>query len=112
MPGDRLWSHTYTDWSQIEPPLPRGESHCHGLSLDWKRFVTHQTVDFCQKEIEAVREGGSQLPATTNLMGFYKDLNYNKFQDVLDIISWDNYPDCTVSRILSIWRRRLPVRTI
>ena len=53
---------------------------------DWKRFVTHQTVDFCQKEIEAVREGGSQLPATTNLMGFYKDLNYNKFQDVLDII--------------------------
>lgn len=107
-----FWSHTYTDWSQIEPPLPRGESHCHGLSLDWKRFVTHQTVDFCQKEIEAVREGGSQLPATTNLMGFYKDLNYNKFQDVLDIISWDNYPDCTVSRILSIWRRRLPVRTI
>lgn len=88
-----FWSHTYTDWSQIEPPLPRGESHCHGLSLDWKRFVTHQTVDFCQKEIEAVREGGSQLPATTNLMGFYKDLNYNKFQDVLDIISWDNYPD-------------------
>ena len=40
-----------------------------------------------------MREGGSQLPATTNLMGFYKDLNYNKFQDVLDIISWDNYPD-------------------
>ena len=76
-----FWSHTYTDWSQIEPPLPRGESHCHGLSLDWKRFVTHQTVDFCQKEIEAVREGGSQLPATTNLMGFYKDLNYNKFQE-------------------------------
>ena len=30
-----FWSHTYTDWSQIEPPLPRGESHCHGLSLDW-----------------------------------------------------------------------------
>ena len=88
-----FWSHTYTDWSQIEPPLPNRESHCHGLSLDWKRFVTHQTVDFCKKEIEAVREGGSRLPATTNLMGFYQELNYNKFQDVLDIVSWDNYPD-------------------
>lgn len=88
-----FWSHTYSDWSQVEPPLPSGESHCHGLSLDWKRFVTHQTVDFCRKEIQAVREGGSQLPVTTNLMGFYKGLDYNKFQDVLDIVSWDNYPD-------------------
>ena len=26
-------------------------------------------------------------------MGFYQELNYNKFQDVLDIVSWDNYPD-------------------
>ena len=57
-----FWSHTYTDWSQIEPPLPNGESHCHGLSLDWKRFATHQTVDFCKKEIEAVRRAAPGCP--------------------------------------------------
>ena len=88
-----FWSHTYTDWSQIEPPLPHGETNTHGLNLDWKRFVTHQTVDFCRWEKDAVRAGGSTLPVTTNLMGFYEGLNYHKFKDVLDIVSWDSYPD-------------------
>lgn len=41
-----FWSHTYTDWSQIQSPAPHGEELVHGLNLDWKRFVTHQTVDF------------------------------------------------------------------
>ena len=37
-----FWSHTYTDWSQIESPSPIGESSIHGLNLDWKRFNTAQ----------------------------------------------------------------------
>src|SRR3712207_7008688 len=35
-----FWSHTFTDWSQIESPAPHGEQLVHGLNLDWKRFVT------------------------------------------------------------------------
>lgn len=88
----RFWSHTYTDWSQVEPPLPNGETNVHGLNLDWKRFTTDRTVDFCKHEVAAIREGGSSLPVTTNLMGFYDGLNYFKFRDVLDIVSWDSYP--------------------
>lgn len=87
-----FWSHTYTDWEQIEAPGPRGEELLHGLVLDWRRFVTARTVDFCSWEKQAVRAGGSTLPVTTNLMGFYYDLDYTKFKDVLDIVSWDNYP--------------------
>ncbi len=87
-----FWSHTYTSWDQIEPPLVRGEHAVHGLVLDWKRFVTDRTVDFCAWEKAAIRAGGSDLPVTTNLMGFYDGLNYFKFRDVLDIVSWDSYP--------------------
>ena len=87
-----FWSHTYNDFDQIEPPLLRGEHSVHGLVLDWKRFVTDRTVDFCAWEKAAVRAGGSNLPVTANLMGFYDGLNYPKFRDVLDIVSWDNYP--------------------
>lgn len=87
-----FWSHTYTDWSQIEPPLPNGETGTSALTLDWKRFVTHQTVDFCKWERDAVRAGGSDLPVTTNFMALYDGLNYAKFKDVLDVISWDSYP--------------------
>jgi beta-galactosidase len=88
-----FWSHTYTAWEQIEPPLPNGENDTHGLRLDWKRFVNDQTVGFCKHERDAVRAGGSKLPVTTNLMGFFDGLNYFKFADVLDVVSWDSYPE-------------------
>lgn len=87
-----FWSHTYTDWSQIEAPVPRGEMLLHGLSIDWHRFVTQRTVDFFNWEKAAVRAGGSELPVTTNLMSFYYDLDYTKFADSLDLVSWDSYP--------------------
>lgn len=43
-------------------------------------------------EISAIRAGGSELPATANLMYDYNGLDYKKFKDVMDIASWDNYP--------------------
>lgn len=88
-----FWSHTYTDWEQVEAPSPRGETETHGLVIDWKRFVTARTVDFCAWEKKAIRDGGSTLPVTTNFMGFYYGLDYTKFRDVLDLVSWDSYPN-------------------
>ena len=87
-----FWSHIYNDFSQVESPSSRGESELHGLKLDWKRFVTDRTVDFAKHEIQAIRDAGSFKPTTVNLMYDYKPLNYHKFADVVDIISWDNYP--------------------
>ena len=87
-----FWSHTYNSFDQIESPSPKGENALHALTLDWKRFVTDRTVDFMRHEISAIRAGGSELPATANLMYDYDGLDYKKFKDVMDIISWDNYP--------------------
>lgn len=87
-----FWSHIYNDFEQVESPSTRGESTLHGLNLDWKRFVTDRTVDFVKHEIQAIRDGGSVLPTTINLMYDYQALNYHKFAEVVDIISWDNYP--------------------
>ncbi|MCY0878797.1 MAG: beta-galactosidase [Firmicutes bacterium] len=88
----RFWSHTYTSWDQIESPSPRGMRSLHGLNLDWKRFVTEQTLAFMQDEIAPLRELTPQVPITTNFMGTYPGLNYWRFADTLDVISWDNYP--------------------
>ncbi|WP_017813220.1 beta-galactosidase [Paenibacillus shenyangensis] len=87
-----FWSHTYTDWSQVESPAPHGETQVHGMNLDWRRFVTDQTVDFCRHEIEPLRHAERLLPVTTNFMEFFEGLNYWKFADILDILSWDSYP--------------------
>ena len=87
-----FWSHVYNDFSQVESPSVRGENGLHGLNLDWKRFVTDQTVDFVKAEKEALLEGGSNLPIIINMMYDYCGLNYFKFKDVVDIASWDSYP--------------------
>jgi beta-galactosidase len=87
-----FWSHTYTSWPQIESPAPHGEKLIHGLNLDWKRFVTDQTVDFCRHEISPLKQKNADLPVTTNMMDAYEGLNYWKFADVLDVVSWDAYP--------------------
>ena len=88
-----FWGHTFTDWEQIQSPAMHGEMTIHGLTLDWKRFVTYQTVDFFKHECKALREFSGDIPVTTNLMGCYPELNYFKFKDEVDIISWDSYPN-------------------
>lgn len=71
-----ILSHRYQNFSQIESPSSLGENELHALKLDWKRFVTEQTVDFMKAEITALRETGTEIPVTTNLMYDYDGLDY------------------------------------
>ncbi|OTN75912.1 hypothetical protein A5886_000988 [Enterococcus sp. 8G7_MSG3316] len=93
-----FWSHTITDWSQIESPSPIGEMQVHGLNLDWRRFVTDQTIDFYEHEIKDIRSLSPNVPITTNFMADtydlipFQSLDYGKFAQHVDIISWDCYP--------------------
>ena len=87
-----FWSHRYNSFDQIESPSSIGENQLHGLTLDWRRFVTHQTADFIRNEIRAVREGGSMLPTTANLMYYFRDVDYFKIAKEIDVVSWDTYP--------------------
>lgn len=87
-----FWSHTYNSFDQIESPSPVGETQLHALNLDWKRFVSYQTTDFIKAEIHALREGGSKLPTTANLMYYFNGLNYFELAKAIDVVSWDTYP--------------------
>ncbi len=88
-----FWSHRYDCWEHVQAPSPLGESDTHGLNLDWRRFCSRQTADFCAWEKKALEAGGSSLPVTTNLMGFYDGLDYADFRDILELSSWDSYPE-------------------
>ena len=87
-----FWSHTYSDWSQIESPSPQGEVSIHGLNLDWRRFNTAQVTDFCRHEIAPLRAVNADLPVTTNFMEYFYDYDYWQLSQPLDFISWDSYP--------------------
>ncbi|MCR4674463.1 MAG: beta-galactosidase, partial [Lachnospiraceae bacterium] len=87
-----FWSHTYTEFAQVESPSSIGENSLHGLVLDWKRFTTDQNIDYMKSEIEELRKGGALQPVTTNFMYDIPEANYTKMAKELDIISWDTYP--------------------
>ncbi|MGM0125775.1 beta-galactosidase [Enterococcus sp. AZ194] len=93
-----FWSHTITDWTEIESPSPLGETMVHGLNLDWNRFVTDQTIDFFEHEIKDIRRLTPTIPVTTNFMADtydlipFQSLDYGKFSKHVDVVSWDCYP--------------------
>lgn len=82
-----FWGHRFTDFAEIDP---RDES-IDGLALDWKRFVTWNTVDFMKAEVAAVRRH-SDLLVTTNLMQFYPGHDSARLAEVCDFVTHDNYP--------------------
>ena len=93
-----FWSHSYSEWDEIESPSVLGESMVHGLNLDWKRFVTDQTIDFYENEIKFIRKITPDIPITTNFMADtsslipFQSLDYERFAKHVDIVSWDCYP--------------------
>ena len=89
----RFWSHEFSSFDEIESPAPHGEQFIHGLQIDFRRFVTHQTKEFALNEIEPLRRITPNIPVCTNLMGTYGGLDYWKFEEAFDIASWDEYPD-------------------
>lgn len=86
-----FWSHTYTDWEQLQSPVEQGENLLHGLVLDWKIFTSEQLRDWYSREVESIRRY-SDRPATTNMMGFFKPLDYTRFAEAEDFVAWDSYP--------------------
>ena len=88
-----FWSKTYDNFEQIEAPGIYTETGIHGLNLDWRRFVTHQTKDFILHEIQPIRALSPDKPVTINMMYEFYDLNYHEIASAIDIASWDSYPE-------------------
>jgi beta-galactosidase len=87
-----FWSHRYTDWDQVESPSPLGETSIMGLSLDWRRFVDAQSLDFFLAESAPLRAITPGLPIAVNMMELYPGLNYWNWAPHVDVAAWDAYP--------------------
>ncbi|HEU4328662.1 MAG TPA: beta-galactosidase, partial [Roseiflexaceae bacterium] len=88
----RFWSHTYTDWEQIEPPYADGERLTHGLTIDYRRFQSDAMLECFRLERDAVRAVTPDIPITTNMMGTFPHLDYRAWAREVDVVSWDCYP--------------------
>lgn len=93
-----FWSHTFYDWDEIEPASYLTEhwgwerTTFQGISLDYRRFNSDSILACYRLEYDAVKKHTPHIPVTTNLMEFYKPLDYGKWAKQMDFISWDSYP--------------------
>lgn len=94
----RFWGHTFYDWEEIVPPSELSEewggnrTNFQGISLDYRRFMSHSLLECYRLEYEEIKKHTPNIPVTTNLMGFYPELDYFEWAKYMDIVSWDNYP--------------------
>ncbi|NUM47336.1 MAG: beta-galactosidase [Anaerolineales bacterium] len=84
-----FWSHTYTDWDEIDPVDPSN----NGLLLDWQRYNSDQVLDFYRMECAPLRQLTPHIPLTTNFMRPDVGLDYWKIAEHIDIVCWDSYPE-------------------
>ncbi|WP_068782197.1 beta-galactosidase [Paenibacillus sp. GM2] len=94
----RFWGHTFYDWDEVVPPNELSEewdgnrTNFQGISLDYRRFQSDSLLDAYRLEYEEIKKYTPDIPVTTNMMGLYPELDYFKWAEYLDVISWDNYP--------------------
>lgn len=70
----------------------QNRSQFQGITVDYKRFNSESILKCYQREYEVLKSITPDIPITTNLMGFYKELDYKMWAKYMDVVSWDNYP--------------------
>ena len=93
-----FWGHTFYEWDEIVLPnllsehFEQNRSQFQGITVDYKRFNSESILKCYQREYEVLKSITPDIPITTNLMGFYKELDYKMWAKYMDVVSWDNYP--------------------
>jgi beta-galactosidase len=94
----RFWGHTFYEWDEIVVPSELSEewgnnrTNFQGISLDYRRFQSDSLLACYKLEYDELKKHTPDVPITTNLMGTYPGLDYFKWAEHMDIVSWDNYP--------------------
>jgi len=96
-----FWGHELYAFDEIEIPDFRSENwELNGLlrtnfqtiALDYNRYMNDSILSCYLNELEILRRETPNIPITTNFMGAFKPLDYFRWAEHLDIISWDHYP--------------------
>lgn len=90
--GTAFWSQRYDAWDEVQPPRAAPSFRNPTQLLDFDRFSSDELLGCYQAEVEVIR-ASSDVPITTNFMGFFKPVDYWKWASHVDVVSDDSYPD-------------------
>lgn len=93
-----FWGHTFYDFDEIVLPnylsehFGNAQTMFQGISLDYKRFMSGSMLECFKLEYDSIKKEIPDARITTNLMWFYKELDYKEWAKYMDFVSWDCYP--------------------
>ncbi|WP_353808738.1 beta-galactosidase [Agromyces sp. SYSU T00194] len=90
--GTAFWSQRYDSFAQVSPPSAAPSFRNPTQLLDFDRFSSDELMACYAAEVEVIR-AASDVPITTNFMGFFKPADYWKWAPLVDVVSDDTYPD-------------------
>lgn len=90
--GTAFWSQRYDAFDEVEPPRAAPSFRNPTQLLDFDRFSSDELLACYRAEVEVIR-AGSDVPITTNFMGFFKAVDYWEWAKHVDVVSDDTYPD-------------------
>ncbi len=89
--GTVFWSQTYGDWEQIHLPQPTVTVQSPSLVLDFYRFTSDMTIEFCALQSEIIRRGAPHHFITHD--GLFPNHDAHALtQSCLDFMSFNSYP--------------------
>lgn len=91
--GCAFWSQLYAGWDEICTPRRAPFISNPAQQLDFKRFTNDAFLALYRMERDLLREHSPGVPVTTNLMAFFKPLDYHAWAKEMDFTAWDSYPD-------------------
>lgn len=99
--NNNFWGHTLYSWDEVTVPSALSEmwnmngklcTNFQGIALDYNRFMSDSILGCYLGEFNVIKSITPNIKITTNLMGTFKPLDYFKWAEHMDVISWDNYP--------------------
>lgn len=103
--GAEFWNQTYTSWEEVHLPRRTNSGRFGNPHVDLlqKRFISDTVIDFFKLQADILRKYVN-VPITTN--GIFGHLDYQRLvSEVLDFITYDNYPNFAYERRLDVSRQ-------
>jgi len=86
-----FWGQHYSDFAEVIPPRVAPSFQNPGQGLDFCRFSSDELLECYRAERDVLRRVTPDMPITTNLLSFWKPLDYWTWAPELDLVSMDHY---------------------
>ncbi len=100
--GAEFWNQTYTSWEEVHLPRRTNSGRFGNPHVDLlqKRFISDSVISYFKLQADILRKYVN-VPITTN--GIFGHLDYQRLVgEVLDFITYDNYPNFAFERRLNV----------